>query len=181
MCSLTLGSLNFVNQASVNSPDVIQGLAEKMQQFGVKPELECFDLGMINYGHYLIGKGWLAAPYYWNLFFGNIAGAQADMAQIGLAVQQITGQDHYIALAGLGEAQLPVNAHAIAAGYGVRVGLEDNLWLDSAHQPGAAQAHPRDDAPARPCAYDVHRVRRAGLLQWKISSICSASAAACCH
>ena len=57
MGSLTLSSLNFNKQASLNSPDMIQALAKKMLDNGIKPELEAFDLGMINYAHYLIHKG----------------------------------------------------------------------------------------------------------------------------
>lgn len=129
MCSLTLSSLNFLKQASVNSPDMIIQLAEKMNDYGVIPELECFDLGMINYGNYLIKKKVLKGPFYWNLLFGNIAGFQANASHIGLAIQEIN-PSHTIALAGLGESQLSVNAMAIALGYGVRVGLEDNLFWD---------------------------------------------------
>lgn len=129
MCSLTLSSLNFLKQASTNAPDIIQGLASQMKKYGVVPELECFDLGMINYGSYLIKKGLIEGPFYWNLLFGNIAGMQANFSQIGLATNQIPA-DHFISLAGLGGDQLPVNSIAIAMGYGVRIGLEDNIWFD---------------------------------------------------
>lgn len=130
MCSLTLSSLNFLKQASVNAPDMIIQLAEKMNAYGVVPELECFDLGMINYGKYLIRKGILKGPHYWNLLFGNIAGFQPSLSHIGLAVQEIPDSDT-IVLAGLGESQLQVNSVAIAMGFGVRVGLEDNIFWDS--------------------------------------------------
>lgn len=129
MCSLTLSSLNFSRQASVNSPDMIVRLAEKMKQLGVIPELECFDMGMINYGLYLIRKNIIEGPHYWNLLFGNIAGFQPTLSQIGVAIQEIP-KDHYIGLAGIGTAQLRVNSIAIAMGHGVRVGLEDNIWWD---------------------------------------------------
>jgi uncharacterized protein (DUF849 family) len=56
MASLTLSSLNFVTSASVNQPDIIMRLAAKMRKKGIKPELEVFDLGMVNYTHYLIKK-----------------------------------------------------------------------------------------------------------------------------
>lgn len=129
MCSLTLSSLNFNKQASMNAPDMIIQLAEKMRDYGVVPELECFDLGMINYGLYMIKKGIIEGPYYWNLLFGNIAGFQANFLHIGTAISMIPN-DHYIGLAGLAGDQLPVNAAAIAMGYGVRVGIEDNIWWD---------------------------------------------------
>lgn len=129
MCSLTLSSLNFVKQASLNAPDMIVRLAEKMSEYGVAPELECFDLGMINYGKYLIGKKVIEGPYYWNLLFGNIAGFQANLSQMGAAIMEVP-EDHYLGVAGIGADQLRANAVAIAMGYGVRVGLEDNIWWD---------------------------------------------------
>lgn len=131
MCSLTLSSLNFVKQSSMNSPDMIIKLAEKMKDYGVVPELECFDLGMINYGLYLINKQIAEGPYYWNLLFGNIAGFQANFSHMGTAIKEIPS-DHFISLAGLAGSQLPVNAAAVAMGYGVRVGIEDNIWWDQA-------------------------------------------------
>lgn len=129
MCSLTLSSLNFVKQASVNSPDMILQLADKMNEYGVNPELECFDLGMINFGLYLIKKNIFKGPFYWNLLFGNISGFQPNFTQIAAALKEIP-DDHFIGLAGLGKYQLPVNAAAIAMGNGVRVGIEDNVWWD---------------------------------------------------
>lgn len=129
MCSLTLSSLNFIKQASVSSPEMIIKLAEKMNHFGVHPELECFDLGMINYGKYLIDKGILKGPFYWNLLFGNIAGFQAIPSHISTAISDIP-DSHHIAMAGLGETQLSVNTAAISKGFGVRVGIEDNIWWD---------------------------------------------------
>ncbi len=130
MCSLTLSSLNFAKTASVNEPDMIVRLAEKMDAYGVIPELECFDLGMINYGNYLIDRGILKGPYYWNLLFGNIAGFQADFLQMGTAIHMIPPM-HSVSLGGLGSAQLTVNAAAVAMGLGVRVGIEDTIWWDA--------------------------------------------------
>jgi 3-keto-5-aminohexanoate cleavage enzyme len=131
MCSLTLSSLNFVDQASMNSPDIIQGLAKKMHEYGVHAELECFDLGMVNYGRYLIRKSLVSPPYYWNLIFGNIAGAQATLAQIGSLLHEVP-EGHFAALGGLGSGQLQANAVGIAIGLGARVGIEDNIWWDAA-------------------------------------------------
>ncbi len=130
MGSLTLSSLNFAQGASVNTPETIRNLAEAMKKRGVTPELECFDLGMINYGKYLIQKGIVEGPLYWNLLFGNVAGAQADPLSIGTHIRELPEGSH-ISLAGIGTTQLSVYAMAIAMGYGVRVGLEDNLWYDS--------------------------------------------------
>ncbi len=130
MCSLTLSSLNFSGQASVNAPDMIIKLAEKMNEYGVKPELECFDLGMINYGKYLAHKQMISAPFYWNFIFGNIAGFQVSPAHIAAATSDLQGDEHFIAFGGIGNSQYMANAIAIETGYGIRIGIEDNIWFD---------------------------------------------------
>lgn len=86
MGSLTLSSLNFNKVESVNSPDMIMALAAEMKSKGILPELEAFDIGMINYSKYLERKGLLRPPHYFNLLFGNIACAQADLVMAGLMV-----------------------------------------------------------------------------------------------
>lgn len=131
MCSLTLSSVNFLTAASINEPEVIRKLADKMNRYGVTPELECFDLGMINYGKYLINQNILNGPFYWNLIFGNIAGFQAKSNHVEVALSEIPA-DHFVGIGGIGSCQFPVNTMAIEMGHGVRVGIEDNIWWDSA-------------------------------------------------
>jgi len=129
MGSLTLSSLNFNDQASMNSPEMIRMLAKKMMDNGIRPELEVFDLGMINYAKYLIKKGLIKPPYYFNLILGNIACAQANMLNLGLMVNELPEGSLWSA-GGIGDWQLQMNAMAIVAGGGVRVGLEDNIYYD---------------------------------------------------
>lgn len=131
MGSLTLSSLNFNKQASVNAPDMIQALALEMRRRNVLPELEAFDAGMINYARYLEGKGLLEAPHYFDLILGNIACAQADPLHLGIMLRDLPANSLW-SLGGVGDYQLPMNSMAIAAGGGVRVGLEDNIWYDRA-------------------------------------------------
>jgi 3-keto-5-aminohexanoate cleavage enzyme len=128
--SLTLSSLNFNKQVSINSPQMIQDLAKKMLERGIRPELEAFDLGMINYARYLIHKGLLQPPYYFNLILGNIACAQADMLHLSLMIKELP-EGSIWSVGGVGDYQLQMNTMAIAAGGGVRVGLEDNIWYDT--------------------------------------------------
>ncbi|MDH3198663.1 MAG: 3-keto-5-aminohexanoate cleavage protein [Candidatus Krumholzibacteria bacterium] len=128
--SLTLSSLNFNRQASVNSPQMIQDLAKKMRDLGIRPELEAFDLGMINYAHYLIRKDLVRPPYYFNLILGNIACAQANMLSLGLMVKELPDGAIWSA-GGVGDPQLEMNAMALISGGGVRVGLEDNIYYDA--------------------------------------------------
>lgn len=129
MGSLTLSSLNFTQTASVNSPEMIQKLTIEMNERGILPELEAFDLGMVNYAKYLIGKGLIEGPYYFNLLLGNIASAQASLLHAGLMIQDLP-ENSIWSLAGIGKSQFMMNNYAIATGGGVRVGLEDNIWYD---------------------------------------------------
>ena len=130
MGSLTLGSVNFNQQASLNEPQMIQMLAAEMQTKQILPELEAFDLGMINYAKYLIKKDLITPPYYFNLLLGNVACAQANLSHAGMMINDLPSDSHW-SLAGIGNAQLPMNTVAIAMGGGVRVGIEDNIWYDS--------------------------------------------------
>jgi 3-keto-5-aminohexanoate cleavage enzyme len=129
MGSLTLSSLNFNKQASINTPDMIQALASEMQKRHIAPELEVFDSGMINYAHYLIKKELISAPFYFNLLLGNIACAQSDLLHLGIMVRDLPPQSYW-SVAGIGGSQLAMNSVAIAMGGGVRVGLEDNIYYD---------------------------------------------------
>jgi uncharacterized protein (DUF849 family) len=129
MGSLTLSSLNFSNQASVNAPDMIAMLAQKMDEYGVHPELEIFDLGMIQYGKYLAQKNLIRPPFYFNIIFGNIAGMQSSFHAMGSALQELPPGALW-AFGGIGGQQLQANTAAIAMGGGVRIGLEDNLYYD---------------------------------------------------
>ncbi len=113
MGSLTLSSLNFNKIESVNSPEMIGKLA----------------LAMKNYAKYLFKKELIAPPYYFNLLFGNIACAQADLLHVGVMINDLP-ENSIWSLAGIGDMQLKMNSLSIAMGGGVRVGLEDNIWFD---------------------------------------------------
>ena len=129
MGSLTLSSLNFNKQASMNEPDLIKDLALEMKKKSIAPELEAFDAGMINYAHYLTHKDLIFPPFYFNLLLGNIACAQADVLHAGVMLKDLPPNSLW-SMAGIGHHQLKMNSLAIAIGGGVRVGLEDNIWFD---------------------------------------------------
>lgn len=133
MASLTLGSLNFPKQASVNEPSMIRGLAERMAERGIVPELEVFDLGMIDYARHLIEQEVLRPRFYFNLLLGSLGTLAASAFHLALLAEALPDGSTW-AGAGIGRFQLSVNAMAIAAGGHVRVGLEDNLWLDTDKQ-----------------------------------------------
>ena len=130
MASLTLASLNFGRQASINEPEMVLALAHRMLQRGIAPEFEIFDLGMANYAKYLVRKLGLKSPIYANIMLGNIASAQADLLSMA-AITQAMPPATLWGLGGIGNTQIPVTAIASAIAPAVRVGLEDNLWLDA--------------------------------------------------
>jgi len=129
MASLTLGSHNFPGQASVNDPNMIRLLAEKMYERNIVPELEVFDLGMVDYAKYLIDKKILHEPFYFNLFLGSLGTLSASPLNLTTMMDSLPTNSVWAAT-GIGRYQFSVNAMAIAMGGHVRVGLEDNLYMD---------------------------------------------------
>jgi 3-keto-5-aminohexanoate cleavage enzyme len=129
LASLTLGSMNFITQASVNSPDTIQFLAEKIYASGAIPELEVFEPGFINYASYLISKELLHPPYYFNILLRSLGSTPLDLMALGYMVNILPDNSTW-SVAGIGQFQLDANVMAIAAGGHVRVGLEDCIYYD---------------------------------------------------
>ncbi len=114
----------------MNSPDMIASLANSMKEKGIVPELEAFDIGMVNYAKYLHKKNLIEPPFYFNLLLGNIACGQANLLHCGVMINDLP-DDSLWSLAGIGNAQLMMNSLSIAVGGGVRVGIEDNIWYDT--------------------------------------------------
>jgi uncharacterized protein (DUF849 family) len=133
LASLTLGSMNFPTQASVNSPEMIQRLAHAMRERGIVPELEIFDFGMIDYAHYLVQRGVLAPPFVCNLLLGSLGTSAATSANLALMVERLPA-GAYWQVAGIGRFQWPMNALGVVIGGHVRTGLEDSLYLDEGKQ-----------------------------------------------
>lgn len=131
MASLTLGSLNFSAEASISAPATVMRLAAIMKERGIRPELEVFDLGMVNFAKQLIDKGLIEPPFYFNILLGNPASAQASLLHLGTLVADLPPQSVW-SVAGIGRYQALANALGVVVGHGVRTGLEDNLWLDEA-------------------------------------------------
>jgi uncharacterized protein (DUF849 family) len=127
MASLTMSSLNFPKSESINSPDTIIKLIEKMDEFGVIPEIECFDSGMLNYTKYLINKNILKGPHYINVIFGNLFNAQSDISTISSIINN-KPDNSIICFGGIGKDQLKSNILGLMYADGVRIGLEDNLY-----------------------------------------------------
>ena len=133
MASLTLGSLNFPKQASVNEPSMIKRLADRMRERGIVPELEVFDFGMLDYAKYLIERSVLVEPFYFNLLLGSLGTLSATPFNLASLVMQLPAGATWAA-AGIGRFQFAMNSLAVVSGGHVRIGLEDNLFLDAAKE-----------------------------------------------
>jgi len=131
MASLTLGSMNFAKEASMNSPQMIADLAALMAQKGIIPELEVFELGMVHYSNYMIKKKLLHEPLHYNLFLGSLGTMPAYCTYLEHMIEALPPKSSW-AGAGIGKFQLPINIAAVMRGGHVRTGIEDNLYLDSA-------------------------------------------------
>jgi uncharacterized protein (DUF849 family) len=128
IASLTLSSVNFLRGASVNEPAIIRELAKIMLERGITPELELFDLGMVNACKVLVGEGLLQTPILANVFLGNVYSAQASALHLAAMTSGLPDNSIWSG-AGIGNFNLQSYALALASGGGVRVGLEDGIHL----------------------------------------------------
>jgi len=129
MASLTLGSMNFPQQPSLNSPETIQSLCMLMRENGITPELEAFEPGMLNYAFYLQRKGFLPETCYVNLLLGSLGTTPGRVVDLANLVRELPCNWIW-AGAGIGRYQLSMNCAAVLMGGHVRVGLEDNPCYD---------------------------------------------------
>jgi 3-keto-5-aminohexanoate cleavage enzyme len=129
LASLTVGSMNFISGPSVNAPDTIRELAERIHAAGAVPELEVFEAGFANFASYLARKGVLRPPHYANIILGSLGAAPLDLVGLGHIISLLPPGTTW-SVGGLGQYQLDANVMSIAAGGHVRVGLEDNIYFD---------------------------------------------------
>jgi uncharacterized protein (DUF849 family) len=139
LASLTLGSLNFPRGASVNEPETISRLAETMREQGIVPELEIFDFGMLDYAGYLIERDVLGPPLYLNFILGSLGTLSATAVNLALLAERRPAGSTW-AGGGIGRFQRFVTTMAVTMGGHVRVGLEDNVWLDDERTQPATNA-----------------------------------------
>jgi uncharacterized protein (DUF849 family) len=130
ICSLDCGTMNFAGDyAYINTAPFLRRMAEMVQELGVKPELEVFDLGQIRLARSLIDDGLIDAPPMFQLCLGIPWGAGADTETM-TAMKQALPADALWAGFGISRMQMPMVAQAVLLGGNVRVGLEDNIYLD---------------------------------------------------
>ena len=127
LASFDAGSINTEAGVFLNPPEFLEALAAAASERGVKLELECFDLGMIVAALRYHERGLLPAPLHFQFVLGTACGMPASAAALVHATGMIPG-DATWSVIGIGKAQLPMAALAMAMGGHVRVGLEDNIY-----------------------------------------------------
>jgi uncharacterized protein (DUF849 family) len=132
MASLTTGSVNFPGQIYENPPQLIDGLAGSMLEFGIKPEIEVFDLAMLYNAKALADRGLIKPPLHVQFVLGVPNALPARRRILELLVTELTDvmPNATWAAAGIGRHQLEVNEWTLELGGHVRTGLEDNLKFD---------------------------------------------------
>ncbi len=131
ICTLDCGTMNFAEADYVmtNTPGMLRAMGRRMTEMGVKPEIEAFDTGHLWLAKSLVEEGVLEAPALVQLCMGVPWGAPDDLSTF-LAMVGAVPDDWTFSAFSLGRNQMPYVAAAVLAGGNVRVGLEDNLWLE---------------------------------------------------
>lgn len=131
ICTLDCGTMNFAEADYVmtNTPGMLRAMGRMMTELGVLPEIEAFDTGHLWFAKELVREGVLEAPALVQLCMGVPWGAPDDLNTFMAMVNNVPSDWTWSAFS-LGRSQMAYVAAAVLAGGNVRVGLEDNLWLD---------------------------------------------------
>jgi uncharacterized protein (DUF849 family) len=131
ICTLDCGTMNFAaggDYVLINAPGMLRAMARRIQELGVRPELEVFDTGHLVMVKELIAEGLIDEPVLIQLCTGIPYGAPDDPSTLLAMVDQLP-PDAVFSTFSIGRMQLPFVAMAALVGGNVRVGLEDNLYL----------------------------------------------------
>ena len=131
ICTLDCGTMNFAEADYVmtNTPGMLRAMGKMMTEMGVKPEIEAFDTGHLWLAKALVSEGILDSPALVQLCMGIPWGAPDDLNTFMAMVNNVPSDWTWSAFS-IGRNQMPYVAASVLAGGNVRVGLEDNLWLE---------------------------------------------------
>jgi len=129
ICTIDCGSMNFGDHVVINRTGDLEKMARYAQEWGVKPELEVFDMGQVGTANRLIRKGLIDGDPMFQFCLG-IEGGAAASAQSILALKSMIPDNALWAAFGISSHEMPMVAQAVLLGGNVRVGLEDNLYLE---------------------------------------------------
>ena len=131
ICSLDCGTMNFGNgnEIYISPPGYLREMASMIQEWGVKPELEVFELGQIRFAKQMIKEGLINEPPMFQICLGIPWGAEQTVDSMKVMKDELPTNASWASV-GIGRMQMPMAAAAVAMGGNVRVGLEDNLYLE---------------------------------------------------
>ena len=131
ICSLDCGTMNFGNgnEIYISPPGYLRKMASMIQEWGVKPELEVFELGQIRFAKQMIKEGLINEPPMFQICLGIPWGAEQTVDSMKVMKDELPTNASWASF-GIGRMQMPMAAAAVAMGGNVRVGLEDNLYLE---------------------------------------------------
>jgi len=131
LCTLDCGTMNFAegDYVMTNTPSMLREMARQIRELGVRPEIEVFDTGHLVFAKQLIDEGLVDEPAMLQLCMGIPYGAPDDPGTLLALVNRLPAECVFSAFA-IGRMQLPYVALAPIVGGNVRVGLEDNIWLE---------------------------------------------------
>ena len=131
ICSLDCGSFNYAegDYVYISTPNMLEQGARRLQEIGVKPELEVFELGHISFAKHLMAQGLLDDPPLFQVCLGIRWAAEASTASFKTMVDALPGGCNWAGF-GTSAMEMPMVAQAVLLGGNIRVGLEDNLYLE---------------------------------------------------
>tara|TARA_B100000287_G_C20652424_1_gene787412 strand:+ start:1517 stop:2425 length:909 start_codon:yes stop_codon:yes gene_type:complete len=131
ICTLDCGTMNFGegNYVMTNTPEMLRSMGIMMTDLGIKPEIEAFDTGHLWFAKQLVEEGIIESPALVQLCMGIPWGAPNDLNTFMAMVNNIPSDWHWSSFS-ISRDQMPYVAASILAGGNVRVGLEDNIWLE---------------------------------------------------
>ena len=129
MASLNTGSINFGDEVFMNLPNDVEFLAKRMMELKIKPEIEVYDYGMLEYSLKLLRKGVIQSPAHFQFVLGTGHGISGEARNLCRMADTLPERCSWTA-AGIGRYQLPVAAQSMVMGGHVRVGLEDNIYFN---------------------------------------------------
>ena len=128
ICSFDIGSMNFQHKPFINSPEWGRLAAKRMREYGIKPEIEVFDMGHIRQAKHWLKEGLIDDPPYFQLCMGAGWGIEATPDNL-LVMKNALPPGVIWSVLGVGRMQLPMITMAMLSGGHVRVGFEDNIYL----------------------------------------------------
>lgn len=127
MATLTTGTVNFGSEIFSNSIPMVEEFAKMMSERGIKPEIEVFDVGMIQTALMLVKKGILRTPLHFDFVMGVPGGIPGEARHLVHLVDSLPAGSTW-SVAGIGRFELPLAMMAIVMGGHIRVGFEDNVY-----------------------------------------------------